>query len=212
MDGENGAGSQLHHPIGCRTKHCYIQSAAATHSHSHHVDLCVPGKLDDLLVGFSDAHRRLNLEGLASLWWNQLIQSLCRYRHGLFCLGRTWDSFQHVQQCELRVVLCCRRDRIFQRQLRILGEIRTEKNSAQVVDVAPLFTCGRICCQRLVRRLTYCQHRAGSPAHHPVGHRPQHQAIKSSPAVRSHDDHVRFLCLRKRQNRVRCHSLVHYEL
>jgi hypothetical protein len=35
VDGENGAGSQLHHPIGCRTKHRKIQSPTATHSHSH---------------------------------------------------------------------------------------------------------------------------------------------------------------------------------
>jgi hypothetical protein len=35
VDGENGAGSQLHHPIGCRTKHRKIQGPTATHSHSN---------------------------------------------------------------------------------------------------------------------------------------------------------------------------------
>src|ERR1700722_16961332 len=64
MDGENGAGSQLHHPIGCRTKHRYIQGATATHSHGHQVDLRFQGELNDLRVWFSDAHRRLILSVL----------------------------------------------------------------------------------------------------------------------------------------------------
>src|SRR6266404_1143463 len=76
VDGENGAGSQLHHPIGCRTKHRYIQGATATHSHNHQVDLRFHGELNDLRVWFSDARRRPNFEALASLRWNQLIQSL----------------------------------------------------------------------------------------------------------------------------------------
>lgn len=35
VDCENGAGSQLHHPIGCRTKHRSIQGPTATHPHSN---------------------------------------------------------------------------------------------------------------------------------------------------------------------------------
>jgi len=44
--------------------------------HGHHVDLRFQGELNDLQVWFSDAHRRLNLEGLAPLQWNQFIELL----------------------------------------------------------------------------------------------------------------------------------------
>src|SRR6267143_3079288 len=112
VDGENGAGSQLQHPISCRTKHRKIQGPATTYCHSHHVDLCFQGELNDLLIWFSDAHCCFNLEGLAGLRWNQSIELLLRSRYGLFLLSRSWNLIQHVQQGELRVVLRRRRDRI----------------------------------------------------------------------------------------------------
>lgn len=77
-----------------------------------------------------------------------------------------------------------------------------------MVEVVALLVRG----YRVVGRLTYCRHRTRSPAHHPVSRRPKHQAIKPSPAVRSHDDEIRFLCLGKRQNHVRSYALVHNEL
>jgi NAD(P)-dependent dehydrogenase (short-subunit alcohol dehydrogenase family) len=55
-------------------------------------------ELYDLPVWFPDPHRRLNLESLASLRWNQFIELLRRRSYSLFLLGRTWDLFQHVQQ------------------------------------------------------------------------------------------------------------------
>jgi hypothetical protein len=70
-------------------------------------------------------------------------------------LGWTWDLLQHVQQGELGVVLRCRRDRIVQSPFRILGEIRTEKNSGQVVGVGCTpFTGGDICAGSCGGRLT----------------------------------------------------------
>ncbi len=76
-------------------------------------------------------------------------------------------TFSNIcKQRELGVVLRRQRDRILQSPLRILREIRTEKNSAQVMDVvAPLINSGR----RFVRRLAYNEHRTWRSAHHPVG-------------------------------------------
>src|SRR6202047_763783 len=88
VDGENGAGSQLQHPIGCRTKHCKIQGPATMHCHSHHVDLCLHGELNDLLIWSSDTHCCFNLESLAPLGWNQSIELLLRSRYGLVLLSR----------------------------------------------------------------------------------------------------------------------------
>jgi hypothetical protein len=76
------------------------------------------------------------------------------------------------------------------------------------VDAAPLFVCGH----EVPRRVAYDKHRTGSLAHHSVGHRPQHQPVKPSLAVRPHDDPIRFLRLRKRQNSIRRDILVHHEL
>ena len=45
MGGENGAGSQLHHPIGCRTKYCQVQGTTTAHSHSHQAGLRFLGNL-----------------------------------------------------------------------------------------------------------------------------------------------------------------------
>src|SRR5260370_22601270 len=134
MDGENGAGSQLHHPIGCRTKHCYIQGATATYAHTYQVDLRFQGELNDLRVWFSDPHRRLSLEALASFRWNQSVELLRRSRYGFFRLGWPWNLLQHVQQGEFGIALCCRGDRIFQSPLCLLGEIPTEKKSTPVMD------------------------------------------------------------------------------
>jgi hypothetical protein len=55
VDGENGAGSQPHHPMGCRTKHRNIQCPTATHAHRHQVGLRFQGKLNDLPVWRSEA-------------------------------------------------------------------------------------------------------------------------------------------------------------
>src|SRR5580704_5825262 len=74
---------------------------------------------------------------------------------------------QHMQQGELGVVLRSHGDRIVQGPLGVFREILTEKNSAHVVGVGALF----ICRERFCEQLTYYEHRAGSPAHHPVGHR-----------------------------------------
>ena len=45
MGGENGAGSQLHHLIGCRTKYCQVQGTTTAHSHSHQAGLRFLGNL-----------------------------------------------------------------------------------------------------------------------------------------------------------------------
>src|SRR5260370_12034632 len=117
MDGENGAGSQLHHPIGCRTKHCYIQGATATYAHTYQVDLRFQGELNDLRVWFSAAHRRLNLEPLASFRWNQSVELLRRSRYGFFRLGWPFNLLQNVPQGELRILLCLPRDHLFTKPL-----------------------------------------------------------------------------------------------
>jgi hypothetical protein len=116
-DGENGAWSQLQHPIGCRTKHREVQGATAAHSHSHQVDVRFQGELNDLLVWFSDAHRRLNLERLAVL----RVESVYRVASWLSLWPLpSWPDLgllQHVQQGEFGVVLLCRRDSIVQSPL-----------------------------------------------------------------------------------------------
>ena len=181
---ENGAGSQLHHWISCRTKHGEIQRAAATHSHSHHVDLLRQGKSNDLLVRLSNAYRCLNPEGFAFLRWNQLLESLGRCRDDLFRPRRTGVLFQHVQQRKLGVVFRRRLNRRVSLKL-ALNSWRNphRKEFGSAVRVAP-FTSRRC----VVRQFAYSEYRARRPAHHSVGHRPQHQAVVPSPPVCSHDD------------------------
>src|SRR5262245_48232538 len=84
---ENRAGSQLYCPIGCGAKYCQIQGATATHSHDDQFHFRFQRELNDLPIWGADTHRRLNLESLTSLRWDQFIELVCRCCDGLFCLG-----------------------------------------------------------------------------------------------------------------------------
>ena len=138
MNRKNRAGSQLNDPIGRRTKHRKIQCTTATHRHNHYVDLCLRGKLDDLLVGMSRAHNNVDPARIGPFRWNQVIQLFDRRRCRFINTAPVRDLLDHVQQGELGVVLCGQGDRIPQSPLRILREIRTKKNSVQVDGISCL--------------------------------------------------------------------------
>ena len=74
MHGGNRTRPPLQHPVGCRSKHGQIPGPTTAHSHHRPIDLCLLGELNDVLVRFSDTHRRLDLERLAFLGWNQFIE------------------------------------------------------------------------------------------------------------------------------------------